>query len=111
MTWTNPKSDSVLGRRRNIPDSVIAAYVFLSRFASVGYALSMFLIAILFTPASLHDAERKRMDATFTPRPVVYCGPILFFAASVLGAVIIKYERPVSWTALDSNKQSSSVVA
>lgn len=74
----------VEGRRRNIPNSVVAAYVLLSRFSSLGYALNLFLITILFTPTSLHSTEKERLDARFTPRPAVYCVPIVFFCGSLL---------------------------
>lgn len=74
----------VEGRRRNIPNSVIAAFVFLSRFGSLGYALNLFLINILFTPTALHNTEKERLDATFTPQPAVYWAPTVLICTSLL---------------------------
>jgi hypothetical protein len=50
--------------------------VLLSATGSLGYALSLFFVAILYTPLSLHQDETPLHDALFAPSPTVYYVPI-----------------------------------
>ncbi len=44
----------------------------LASLGSLGYALSLFFITILYTPVSEHKDEAELQDSLFTPSPVVY---------------------------------------
>lgn len=71
------------GHRRKFPPTVIASYVLLSHYGSLGCALSLFFVAILFTPTSSHNTSRETRDATITPRPELYIGIIVLFAGLI----------------------------
>ncbi|KAF1833116.1 hypothetical protein BDW02DRAFT_570421 [Decorospora gaudefroyi] len=60
------------GRRRNLPTTTIASFVLLSSIGSLGYALSLFFITILYTPLSIHRDDSPLHDALFTPHAWVY---------------------------------------
>ncbi|KAH3943904.1 hypothetical protein HBH70_152610 [Parastagonospora nodorum] len=64
------------GHRRNLHASTIAAFVILGATGSLGYALSLFFVTILYTPLTLHQDDSPLHDALFTPSPVVYYLPI-----------------------------------
>lgn len=80
----------VEGRRRNLPKRLIAASVLLSQIGSLGCALNLFFIVILFTPIAQHTQEIGRLDATFTPHPALFSLPIVgsLFALLNLPALI-----------------------
>lgn len=44
----------------------------LSSLGSLGFALSLFFITILYTPTSVRRDDSPRHDAFFTPSPIVY---------------------------------------
>jgi hypothetical protein len=44
---------------------------------SLGYALSLFFVTVLYTPLTVHNEDTPRHDALFAPSPVVYFVPIL----------------------------------
>jgi hypothetical protein len=54
----------------------IASFVTLSAIGSLGYAISLFFITILFTPLALHSSA-EHGDALFTPKPAVYYVPVV----------------------------------
>jgi hypothetical protein len=54
----------------------IASFVILSAIGSLGYALNLFFITILFTPLVLRNFS-EREDALFTPKPAVYYVPVI----------------------------------
>jgi hypothetical protein len=54
----------------------IASFVTLSAIGSLGYALNLFFITILFTPLVLHNFTDSE-DALFTPKPAVYYVPVI----------------------------------
>lgn len=60
------------GHRRNLPATTIASFVLLSSLGSLGYALSLFFVTILYTPISAHKDGEPMHDALFTPLPIVY---------------------------------------
>ncbi|CAO2652573.1 Nn.00g008560.m01.CDS01 [Neocucurbitaria sp. VM-36] len=62
----------VEGHRRNLPASTIASFVILSSLGSLGYALSLFFVTILYTPISQHKDGAPMHDSLFTPLPIVY---------------------------------------
>lgn len=67
----------VEGHRRNLSPWVIASFVVLGAYGSLGYALSLFFITILYAPVTAHSGETPLQDALFTPKPIVYWGPVL----------------------------------
>ncbi|RMZ68660.1 Alpha-mannosyltransferase alg11p [Pyrenophora seminiperda CCB06] len=60
------------GRRRNLSNRTIASFVLLSSIGSLGYALSLFFITILYTPLTIHHDDTPLHDALFTPHAWVY---------------------------------------
>ncbi|UPX16694.1 uncharacterized protein EKO05_0007082 [Ascochyta rabiei] len=72
----------VEGHRRNLAPWTVASFVTLGACGSLGYALSLFFVTILYTPLTVHSDDTPLHDALFTPRPAVYWTPIL---ASLLG--------------------------
>ncbi|KAL7777687.1 hypothetical protein CFE70_004354 [Pyrenophora teres f. teres 0-1] len=60
------------GRRRNLSNRTIASFVLLSSIGSLGYALSLFFITILYTPLTIHHNDTPLHDALFTPHAWVY---------------------------------------
>lgn len=71
------------GHRRNLSSTAIASFVVLSATGSLGYALSLFFVTILYTPLTVHRKDTPRHDALFTPRPVVYDTLIVMSLLSV----------------------------
>ena len=67
----------VEGHRRNLSPWVIASFVTLGAYGSLGYALSLFFVTILYTPLTIHSDETPLQDALFTPRPAVYWTPVV----------------------------------
>ena len=65
------------GHRRNLSASTIASFVLLSATGSLGYALNLFFITVLFTPFVTHSDPAPRPDALFAPKPAVYYVPIV----------------------------------
>jgi len=63
---------STAGRRRNLSNRTIASFVLLSSIGSLGYALSLFFITILYTPLTIHHDDTPLHDALFTPHAWVY---------------------------------------
>ena len=61
-----------IGHRRNLSSFTVGSFVVLSAIGSLGYALNLFFIVLLFTPL-VHNA----VDAHFTPKPAVYYVPIV----------------------------------
>lgn len=66
----------VEGHRRNLSPATIASFVVLSATGSLGYALSLFFVTILYTPLTIHNEDSPLHDALFTPAPVVYYLPV-----------------------------------
>ncbi|KAL5371561.1 hypothetical protein DPSP01_014183 [Paraphaeosphaeria sporulosa] len=64
------------GRRRNLAASTIASFVILSATGSLGYALNLFFIIMLYTPLARHSEDHARHDALFTPKPFVFYVPV-----------------------------------
>ncbi|KAF2828008.1 hypothetical protein CC86DRAFT_289927 [Ophiobolus disseminans] len=64
------------GHRRNLRPSTIASFVVLGATGSLGYALSLFFVTILYTPLTLHRDDTPLHDALFVPSPLVYYVPI-----------------------------------
>lgn len=62
----------VEGHRRNLSPSTVASFVLLGSLGSLGYALSLFFVTILYTPISEHNDDTPLHDALFTPSPIVY---------------------------------------
>lgn len=60
------------GHRRNLSPSTVASFVLLGSLGSLGYALSLFFVTILYTPISEHNDDTPLHDALFTPSPIVY---------------------------------------
>ena len=60
------------GHRRNLTPTTVTAFVLLGSLGSLGYALSLFFITILYTPVSEHKDDTASHDALFTPSPIVY---------------------------------------
>ena len=60
------------GHRRNLSTTTIASFVLLASSGSLGYALSLFFITILYTPVSEHKDDTFSHDALFAPSPIVY---------------------------------------
>ncbi|KAJ4320957.1 hypothetical protein N0V94_003133 [Neodidymelliopsis sp. IMI 364377] len=67
----------VEGHRRNLSPYTIASFVILGAYGSLGYALSLFFVTILYTPLTVHNDDTPLHDALFTPRPLVYYTPIV----------------------------------
>lgn len=44
----------------------------MSATGSLGYALNLFFIIMLYTPRVMHSDHAPRHDALFTPKPVVF---------------------------------------
>ncbi|KAF2026771.1 hypothetical protein EK21DRAFT_73409 [Setomelanomma holmii] len=65
----------VEGHRRNLKASTIASFVILGATGSLGYALSLFFVTILYTPLTIHNEDTPLHDALFAPLPVVYFVP------------------------------------
>lgn len=64
------------GHRRNLSPATIASFVVLGATGSLGYALSLFFVTILYTPLTIHNEDSPLHDALFTPSPVVYYLPV-----------------------------------
>ncbi|KAF1998415.1 hypothetical protein P154DRAFT_251698 [Amniculicola lignicola CBS 123094] len=64
------------GHRRKFDASTIASFVLLSTLGSLGYALNLFFILILFKPFTVHGEDSPRRDALFAPKPAVYYVPV-----------------------------------
>ena len=60
------------GNRRNLSTWTIAAFVLLASLGSLGYALSLFFITILYTPISEHSDDAALHNALFTPSHLIY---------------------------------------
>ncbi|KAH6644501.1 hypothetical protein C7974DRAFT_349378 [Boeremia exigua] len=67
----------VEGHRRNLSPWAIASFVVLGAYGSLAYSLSLFFVTVLYTPLTVHSADTPLDDALFTPRPVVYWGPVV----------------------------------
>jgi hypothetical protein len=67
----------ISGHRRNLSASTIAAFVVLGATGSLGYALSLFFVTILYTPLTIHNDDSPLHDALFTPSPTFYYLPIV----------------------------------
>ncbi|KAF2010924.1 hypothetical protein BU24DRAFT_48652 [Aaosphaeria arxii CBS 175.79] len=67
----------VEGRRRNLSNKTIAAFVSLSLVGSLGYALNLFFVTILFTPVALHSEDTLKHNALFAPKPVFLYTPVV----------------------------------
>lgn len=65
------------GRGRNFSAATIASFVVLSALGSLGYALNLFFITVLYTPMAIHSEDTPRHDALFAPKPAVYYVPII----------------------------------
>jgi hypothetical protein len=65
-----------IGHRRNLPTSTIASFVLLGATGSLGYALSLFFVTMLYTPLTLHRDDTPLHDALFAPSPAVYYVPV-----------------------------------
>jgi hypothetical protein len=50
----------------------IASFVVLSATGSLGYALNLFFIIMLYTPMVRHSDDVPRHDSLFTPKPAVF---------------------------------------
>ncbi|KAF9695657.1 hypothetical protein EKO04_006364 [Ascochyta lentis] len=74
----------VEGHRRNLSPGTIASFVTLGALGSLGYALSLFFVTILYTPVTIHSDDTPLNDALFTPRPAVYWTPIVASLLSLL---------------------------
>ena len=57
----------------------------LSGIGSLGYALNLFFVTMLFTPFAVHDDASPRHDALFTPYPAV------FYLPAITSLVVINY--------------------
>lgn len=49
----------------------------MSATGSLGYALSLFFVTILYTPLTVHNEDTPLHDALFAPSPTVYFVPIV----------------------------------
>lgn len=67
----------VEGHRRSLSPWTIASFVILGAYGSLGYALSLFFVTILYTPTTVHEGETPIDDTLFTPKPAVYWTPIV----------------------------------
>ncbi|KAF2799715.1 hypothetical protein K505DRAFT_321021 [Melanomma pulvis-pyrius CBS 109.77] len=67
----------VEGHRRNLSTLTITSFVTLSAIGSLGYALNLLFITVLFTPLVLHNNAEPRETALFTPKPAVYYVPTI----------------------------------
>ncbi|KAJ4376529.1 hypothetical protein N0V86_006642 [Didymella sp. IMI 355093] len=67
----------VEGHRRSLSPWTIASFVLLGAYGSLGYALSLFFVTILYTPTTVHGGEKPIDDTLFTPKPAVYWTPIV----------------------------------
>ncbi|KAH8728170.1 hypothetical protein GQ44DRAFT_724696 [Phaeosphaeriaceae sp. PMI808] len=85
----------VEGHRRKLPATTIASFVILSSTGSLGYALSLFFVTILYTPLTVHNEDFPLRDALFTPSPVIYYVPIilsLLFLNSLPEILLLKMD-------------------
>ncbi|CAI6336539.1 unnamed protein product [Periconia digitata] len=73
----------VEGRRRNLSVYTVASFVILGAIGSLGYALSLFFITMLYTPLSVHSGDNRYDDTLFAPKPVVYNVPIVLSAIGI----------------------------
>lgn len=73
------------GRRRNLAASTIASFVVLSAVGSLGYALCLFFVTILYTPLTQHNNDTPRHDALFTPKPAVLYVPVILSLVTLNG--------------------------
>ncbi|KAF2735660.1 hypothetical protein EJ04DRAFT_464414 [Polyplosphaeria fusca] len=73
----------VEGHRRNLSTTVITSFVLLSATGSLGYALSLFFILILYTPLTQHSGDVPRRDVLFTPKAAVYLIPVVLSSAAL----------------------------
>lgn len=78
-------TDNLRGRRRNLSNRLIAAFVFLSGVSSLGFALNLFFVTMLFTPFAIHDDSSPRHNALFTPEPAA------FYIPSILSLLVVNY--------------------
>ncbi|KAF2277216.1 uncharacterized protein EI97DRAFT_432814 [Westerdykella ornata] len=78
----------VEGRRRNLPISTIASFVLLSAMGSLGWALNLFFVLLLYTPMAVHDDGSVRHDTHFAPHPAVLYVP-------VIGAIALEQSLPM----------------
>ena len=67
----------VEGHRRNLSPWTIASFVTLGAYGSLGYALSLFFVTILYTPLTVHNNDTPLHNTLFTPRPAVYWAPVV----------------------------------
>lgn len=65
------------GHRRNLSGWTIASFVTMGAFGSLGYALSLFFVTMLYTPLTIHSGDTPLHDTLYTPRPAVYWAPIV----------------------------------
>jgi hypothetical protein len=77
----------VIGRRRNLTPFTIASFVVLSALGSLGFALNLFFVLVLYTPLALHDDHSTRHDALFTPK-----APLLY--VPVVGSILLQQFLP-----------------
>jgi hypothetical protein len=59
--------------------------VLLSGTGSLGYALNLFFVTMLYTPFTVHDDASPRHDALFTPYPAV------FYLPAITSLLVINY--------------------
>ncbi|KAF2203457.1 hypothetical protein GQ43DRAFT_438778 [Delitschia confertaspora ATCC 74209] len=67
----------VEGYRRNLPGALIAAFVALGQFGSLGFALNLFLITLLYIPVPLQRVSPLSPDRLSTPKPFFYWLPVI----------------------------------
>lgn len=67
----------IQGHRRELSPWTIASFVTLGAFGSLGYALSLFFVTMLYTPLTVHKDDTPLHDTLFTPSPAVYWMPII----------------------------------
>lgn len=60
----------------------------MSAFGSLGLALNLFFVTMLFTPMALHDDDSLRHDALFSPKPYVLYVP-------VIGSILLEQALPM----------------
>lgn len=91
---TNSMFMGVEGRRRSLPSSTVASFVVLSAIGSLGYALSLFFVTILYTPFAMHNNDTPRHDALFTPKPAVLYVPVILSLLTLNGlpGLLVKNE-------------------
>jgi len=90
------------GHRRNLKPTTIAAFVLLGAIGSLGYALSLFFVTMLYTPTTIHQDDTPAHDALFVPSPSVYyaiIAPSLFVVACLPDIMLLKSDLPIASTA------------